>query len=440
MPFFMRFERGILLGPDVYARDVFTPSLPATLTFVERNSIDDRLVRALQTPGKQLVVFGHSGAGKTTLISTKLPLIFERHITTRCTSGMTFEQVVLNGFDQLAPFYERDIQTTRGRTVNAGIKADYLAIKSEIGASKSHSTATTSTRALPPQLTAQLLAQLMGEANACWVIEDFHKVADEEKARLAQTMKVFMDAAAEYPDVKIIAIGAVGTGREVIRLDREMAGRVSEVHVPLMDDDELRQIIDRGSRLLNLEFDQHVATKIVALSSGLPIICHQLCLNICFSLHLMKAAQQPVRVEKQELEAAMKMYVEEVSDSLKERFDKAARAKRKSKFDNCRIVLKALCTFDHDGATYRQLLTNIHRTEPEYPPSNLTTYLRELKTAERGEVISLDEASGRFYFTDPFIRALCQARMGVQPAGRGWSQLMKLVISDDGSLELVPAG
>jgi Flp pilus assembly CpaF family ATPase len=53
-------------------RDVFTPTTPARLAFVERSSINNKLVNALRTPGKQIVVYGYSGSGKTTLLENKL--------------------------------------------------------------------------------------------------------------------------------------------------------------------------------------------------------------------------------------------------------------------------------------------------------------------------------------------------------------------------------
>ncbi|MCH2341724.1 hypothetical protein ACGFZ7_20960 [Pseudomonas sp. NPDC047963] len=80
---------------DVY--DVFTPSQPAKLAFIDRNSINDSLINALNTPGKQIVVYGHSGSGKTTLLSNKLYQIYEGHITSRCMKGMSFEQIIIEG-------------------------------------------------------------------------------------------------------------------------------------------------------------------------------------------------------------------------------------------------------------------------------------------------------------------------------------------------------
>ena len=58
--------------------DVFTPSKPATITFVERDDLTEQLVNAIWTPGKQIVVYGHSGSGKTTLLLNKLQQTRER--------------------------------------------------------------------------------------------------------------------------------------------------------------------------------------------------------------------------------------------------------------------------------------------------------------------------------------------------------------------------
>lgn len=70
-------------------------------------------------------------------------------------------------------------------------------------------------RILPPQN----LGRLMGSAGYCWVLEDFHKVADNDKVKLSQLMKVFMDMSNEFEDLKVIALGAVNTAREVVQGD-----------------------------------------------------------------------------------------------------------------------------------------------------------------------------------------------------------------------------
>jgi hypothetical protein len=42
---------------------------------------------------------------------------------------------------------------------------------------------------------------------------------------------------------------------------------------------------------------------------------------------------------------------------------------------------------------------------PDYPPGNLTFYLGQLITADRGALIKYDTSSGRYSFSDPIYRA-----------------------------------
>src|SRR5215470_16211491 len=175
-----------------FVQDVFTPTKPARATFVEREAVNDKLVGALRTPGKQSVVYGHSGSGKTTLLVNKLHQLYERHITTRCVEGLLFDQLVLDGFDQLGRFYESERSTTR-KTWSPSIHAEYLGLKAQIDLRPPAGQQFKESRLLPPQLTPQTLARFLGQANCCWVLEDFHKMEPAEKRKLSQVMKVFMD-------------------------------------------------------------------------------------------------------------------------------------------------------------------------------------------------------------------------------------------------------
>src|SRR5262245_66435274 len=103
-------------GPSVWK--VLTPTMPARLAFVERESVNEKLVDALRTPGKQLVVYGHSGSGKTTLLVNKLQQLYERHVRTPCMVDGSFDALLLNAFDQLDPFYEEARAGTSKRSTS----------------------------------------------------------------------------------------------------------------------------------------------------------------------------------------------------------------------------------------------------------------------------------------------------------------------------------
>ncbi len=389
--------------------DVFTPTKPARLTFVERESLNVKLVNALETPGKQIIVYGHTGSGKTTLLVNKLQQLYENHITTRCVSNLTFEHLILNAFDQLSPYYEAEIQHQSTTESRSGVQAEYLGLKAEVGETLKAQSGISVKRALPPQLTPQTLARLLGHIHACWVLEDFHKIPPQEKMKLAQVMKVFMDMADEFSDVKIVAIGAVGTAREVVAYDPEMRNRVAEIEVPLMTHEELRRIPEIGEQLLNVRIPIHVKQGIVKYANGLASICHNLCLNICSAAGVVETLDKTLTLGEDELRTAVEQYLAEASDTLKAAFDRAFRRKKAGKYDNCRLIINALAHCSQEGATHAEIMDQIRQKEADYPAGNLTHYLRQLQTEDRGSVIRQDAGAGRYVFVDPIYHAFALA-------------------------------
>ena len=419
-----RSPKGKFMKERYSVQDVFTPTKPARITFVERVVINDKLVGALTTPGKQLVVYGHSGSGKTTLLVNKLHQLYDNHVTTRCVSGLTFDQLLLDAFDQLNNFYDAERVYAAKRNGTSSLQAEYVGIKLQTGAQTSSERQTKQQRVLPPQLTPPTLAKFLGAARCCWVLEDFHKIEPPEKRRLAQVMKVFMDMSDEYSFLKIIAIGAVGTARQVVEYDAEMRNRVAEIHVPLMTDAEIREIPEKGEALLNFSMQSRVKNGIVMYSNGLASVCHQLCLNICFAARIYETLPHHAEIETAVLEKALDRYLEDASDTLKASFDKAFRQLRKGKFDNGRLIFEALLRCGQDGATHAEILAKIKESAPDYPRGNLTLYLKQLQTDNRGALIRYMAASGRYSFSDPIYRAFAltlfeQERQKGQPQTEG---------------------
>lgn len=394
--------------------DVFTPTKPARKTFVERESINDQLVAALRTPGKQIVVYGYSGSGKTTLLENKLYQLYEAHVTSRCVTGLTLDQLVLDAFDQLGAFYGAESVETKRRSRSTSLNAEYLGIKSQVESEL----LTKQQLVLPPQLTPQTLARFLGGAKCCWVLEDFHKMLREEKAKLAQVMKVFMDMSDRYGPLKIVAIGAVDSAREVVEYDSEMRNRVSEIHVPLMTDDEIRKIPQIGQQLLNFTITRAVEDDLVKSSNGLASVCHQLCLNMCFSAAIDETLLTRITLGRQAFGNAIDQYVAESSDSLKSAFDKANKHDRKLKYDDSKLIVESLLQVAQDGANRNILLEKIRTNEPDYPSQRLTVSLQQLQKEERGMIVRYDSSSGRYSFKDPFYRAFALATtLKEQPGG-----------------------
>jgi len=386
--------------------DVFTPTSPAKLAFVQRGEAQDLLVEAFRTRGKQVIVYGHSGSGKSTLIEHKLFELYEGHITTACMKGMTFESVILNAFDQLDVYYTAAGKEGSSKNVGVEISAQW----SKISAAKNVLKESHSARVLPPQLTAQNLARFMGEAGFCWVLEDFHKLDELEKEKLAQAMKVFMDMARMYPDLKSIAVGAASTAREVVQYDNEMRGRVSEIEIPLMTPGELREIIRLGADKLEVEFPPRISESIVKFSNGLASTCHQLCLSACAANGIENEKRAENRqISDASFKKAISSYVGSASDSIRQRFEKATKVKRKAKYNTYEVVLKNMCEFGSEGAGIGDLTRKISENGDGCDINNIRQYVTALQMEDRGEVVIFNYDSGRYSICDPFVLTYMQA-------------------------------
>ena len=105
-----------------------------------------------------------------------------------------------------------------------------------------------------------------------------------------------------------------------------------------------------------------------------------------------------------EFEDAMKLYVEDASDTLREVFEKALVRKRSRKYHNTRLILEALALAEPQEITRAEILERIQKRHPRYPSSNLTKYLRELQEEDRGEVIIQNLNSLKYGFSTPFYK------------------------------------
>ncbi|WP_213035624.1 hypothetical protein [Candidatus Nitrotoga fabula] len=390
-------------------KDVFTPTKPARITFIDRELINDRLVNALQMPGKQIIVYGHSGSAKTTLLLNKLNQLYEAHITSHCMKGMTFNQIILNAFDQLATYYISERTIASQTAVSTDLAATYLAISSKLKSSETTEHTSKEQRILPPQLTPQFLGRLLGAANCCWIIEDFHKVDNSEKPQLAQLMKVFMDMSDEYDALKIVALGAVDTARQVIEYDPEMRNRVAEIHVDLMSEKEIENIVSKGEEALNISFGEDLKSLIARYSNGLASMCHHICFYMCQAAEINETSDKKLELNKTHFETALNHYVADASDSIRSAFDKALKERRKTKHNHVSLALEALCSFGERGSARTSLLTKIRKKVSNYPENSLKGTLQKLTTDEYGAITRFDQTSGLYSFSDPIYRAFALA-------------------------------
>lgn len=332
-------------------------------------------------------------------------------ITSRCTNNSTIDTIILDAFDALNQYYTESTNISRKESLTGSITSEYLGIKSSISGTLENNVGEIQKRVLPPQLTIQRLCDFIGSTKALWIIEDFHKIPENEKSKISQMMKLFMDKAVDYPNSKIIVLGAANNGYEVVQHDTELNNRVSEIEVPLLTTTEIVRIVEKGATALNISISTETATKIAKYANCLATIAHQLAYNLCFNNNISKTQRKLAIIPNSELDQAVKDFTSEKQDTYKKLYMKITQ-QREGKYQNVSIILSTLCEMD-DNVTQHALLTKIQENFPSYPPSNLSTYLKQLYSPEREEV--LRNNAGRISFSEPFFKSYIRMLNVQQP-------------------------
>lgn len=388
--------------------DVFTPTSIAKLTYIQRFDIEKDFEKYINLPGMQIVIYGHSGSGKTTLVDNMLMKLGRTSIKTCCTETMTYNQLLLDAFDRLGSYYTSE-KTERSEKSRYGeIASKYKSIAATIQTKESREQGIKETRIIPIQLTSQRLADFLGESNYIWVIEDFHKVKPEEKRKLSQILKVFMDASSNYPSVKIICIGAVGTARELIQYDKELTNRIAELFVPLMSPDELDRIIRIGFGLMNIDKNNtEVLSKITHYSNNLASVCHHLCYDICYNNGIKKTSLLQRTINEQDFIDAVKSFLAQNSDTFSKIYEKACSISR------CKDLLQEIIE-RNDNSFDPGIDTEGKNIDNEQKRLDRKEIMDMLSKQDYGEIFRINSDSKKYVFSSPFFQTYLKMKYAIE--------------------------
>ena len=410
-------------------KEVFTPNTIAKLAYVKRGDIEKELLSNITIPGKQIILYGHSGSGKTTLIRK---ILYDKRINfvpVHCSSNTTINDILLDTFDNLDRFYVAEKHSNKSYKITSSLKSEYSSIASEISATKESSSGEKILRLLPPRLTSQKLAKFLGEINAVWIIEDFHKVPNEEKKKIADILKIFIDAANDYPNVKIICIGAVGSARELISLDSNLYPRITELHVPLLSESEIKAIIYQGCKLLNISMSNNLIEKISYYSNRLASLAHQMCYDICDSNNISRQQYRHVKIDDKYFKNAIDSYLNKNSDTLKGIYDSCV--KRQLAW----YILKTFVMLGKDSVRFSEIKHRVCRKQRFYTDDEIKKELDELSSAVVN-IIRYDTNSDRYSISTPFWGAFLKMQIAIEDAERN-NKRRKLILKNQNDIDAV---
>jgi hypothetical protein len=423
-------------GSEITLAKVFTPSTPAERSYVPRPQQEKDLRRALSTPGTQTVVYGESGAGKTSLTLRILTQMGRPYVVTRCDTGTDYRAVLTSAFHQMGTLKRTSQRDSDTRSLHgAGGVPGFV----EAGGEWELAQEKEFSPLVDAPLSAEHLAQQMGRQGKVWVIEDFHKTSAETKTALAHALKIFSDVGPEFPNTQVVVLGAADTPVEVWGTpDANLRDRLAYIGLPPLNDDELGAVIDKGAELLNVDFAT-VRQEIIRHSVGLAGVTHGLAYECCYVSDVQIPQATAVTITSGTLAEAKANYSRTRQVEIKHAFEKALLVKRTRTYNNHSIIVKALATLGEKGGTHAEIYAAIKQEHPNYPSSNLTLYLRELQQEDRGAVIR-KTATGQFRFEKPMMHTYARQLFRINSLDAFWSDIEASESEKDAAAESLVLG
>lgn len=257
--------------------DVFTPATPVRddmFSNRRHEDLQDRVEAVLGERGRQVVLFGETGVGKTSLVQHLCRQRGIEYVRVEC--GATFEDTMRDVLARV--LREEEVERVVANTTQAELEGSLFKIlssRSKAGSEDRVKTVKLS-RSLP-----SLVAEALAESSVrVLFLDNFENVfgkrhSKETNRAVAEMLKLFSDRSADAEaDVKIVVAGIPSASEELIALDEATARRTAQIEVPRMPSDELDLILQRGGEKLGLEFEGFGRDQIVQYSDGFPYYTH----------------------------------------------------------------------------------------------------------------------------------------------------------------------
>jgi hypothetical protein len=109
------------------------------------------------------------------------------------------------------------------------------------------------------------------------IIDDFHRLPDDIKARVADYMKILADSDSQTS--KLVLIGINKAGQQLVKYAHDLGLRIDVFKLESNSDDKVIELISLGEKALNISFKhrQIIAARAEGSFQIAQLLCHKLC-------------------------------------------------------------------------------------------------------------------------------------------------------------------
>jgi hypothetical protein len=148
------------------------------------------------------------------------------------------------------------------------------------------------------------------------IVDDFHRLPDEQREQLADFLKLLADE--ERPEVKLVVLGISRAGESLIRFGEDLHSRLDVIPFESNPDERVAQVLTLGAEALNVSIS--TADEVVRAAAGSFYLAQYLAHQTCLTAGVLES-----QGEKRILNGSFEVVRQRVMDNLTTRFLPAAR-------------------------------------------------------------------------------------------------------------------
>jgi hypothetical protein len=406
--------------PTYQAAKVFVPGGRPTITYVPRGDLrlEDEVAAYLSNRHKILSVSGPTKTGKTVLLRSQV---------TGDLNPLWLSGGVLATIDDFwsAVADELDVPTEVGMDgglshtesgkwsgeLNLGAAKGGRAKDQSVTRDRKMSERTTRS---PRQASRR---KLRDDPNYVVVIDDFHYVPSAVQLEIVRGMKDLV-----FDGVGLIVAAVPHRAYDVVRVEKEMTGRVAQLEVGFWSRRDLKKIATTGFDALNVVVNDALVSRLVEESFQSPHLMQEFCRQLCSGAGISETCATPTGIGEPDWDGfftqlapgASKAAFDLLARGPRQRSDRKVRHLRDGKeTDIYGAVLRAIAaTGPLTELTYEQLrgaLRSVLATTDDPPQKHeVTRVLDEMTKIAReqidGEpVVDYDGELATLYISDPYF-------------------------------------
>ncbi|TMO47198.1 hypothetical protein [Pseudoalteromonas ruthenica] len=293
--------------------DVFGVKSTLIKTYIERDAVDEKFKSAI-TDGNEVIIYGSSKQGKTSLILNHLTET--QYVKVECSPQTQPIDIYKSILRQLGITYVEsetsEKSSEHGGKLGAGfkIKIPFIGDTSattEVSDKQAQKSGEKTTYIEYNLALAQDVSELLIKfgLDQYIVIENFHYLELSVQETLAYDLRVFQDH-----HIIFIVLGIWREANRLIQFNGDLLDRVTEVPVEPWSPDDFQKVISKGESLLNVDFSE-VKDQLIEESFDSVGVVQEICKHCCLIAGVAETAREKVSISQDHLNGALAVKAQE---------------------------------------------------------------------------------------------------------------------------------